>query len=166
MRRLITWVIVLLVGALAAVAIVAAIVNDDSPSAAHAVGSNSTTELSLCDSRQLELSIRATGFGAHVAALRLSGTEPCDVGELHVTVTVVGRNGERVPTEVAPPQKFIGPIHPEEELIATFDYTTRCRQRKPLSATVLAAGQIGSVTATAPATFRRDPFTTSPCSAS
>jgi len=165
MRRLVTWAVVFLVGGLAVVAIAAAIVNNDSPSTAHAVGSSST-ELSLCDSRQLELSIRATGFGAHVAALRLSDTEPCDVGELHVTVTVVGRNGQRVPTEVAPPQKFTGPIHPTEELIATFDYTTRCRQRGPLSATALAVGEIGSVTATAPVTLRRDPFTTSPCSAS
>ena len=165
MRRLVTWAVVFLVGGLAVVAIVAAIVNDDSASPVHAVGSPSTTELSLCDSRQLELSIRATGFGAHVAALRLSGNEPCDVGELHVTVTVVGRNGQRVPTEVAPPQKFTGPIHPTEELIATFDYTTRCRQRGPLSATALAVGEIGSVTATTPVAFRRDPFTTHHCKA-
>lgn len=163
MRRLVTWAVVLLVGGLAIVAISAAIVNNDSPSTAHAVGSPSTTELSLCDSRQLELSIRATGFGAHVAALRLSDTAPCDVGELHITVTVVGRNGQRVLTEVAPPQEFTGPIHPTEELIATFDYTTRCRQRGPLSATALAVGEIGSVTATAPVAFRRDPFTTPHC---
>jgi hypothetical protein len=165
MRRLATLSVVLLVGGLAVVAIVAGIVNDGSPSRAHAVGSNAKTEFSLCDSSQLELSIRATGFGAHVAALRLSGSQPCDVGELHVTVTVVGRNGQRVPTEVAPPEEFAGTIHPTEELIATFDYTTRCRRRGPLAATVLAVGEIGAVTATAPVGFRRDPFTTSPCKA-
>ncbi len=166
MRRVATWSVLALVVGVAGVAIGAAIVNDDSPSRAHAVGSSSTTEVSLCDGRQLELSIRASGFAGHVAALRLSGTEPCNVGELHVTATVVGRNGQRVPTEVAPPQKFAGPIHPGEELIATFDYTTRCREKGPLSATVLAVGEVGSVTATAPVTFRRDPFATSPCKAS
>jgi hypothetical protein len=64
MRRLVTWSVVLLVGGVAAAAIVAAVVNDDSPSSAQAVGANSTTDVSLCDSK-LELSIRASGFGAH-----------------------------------------------------------------------------------------------------
>ena len=142
----------------------AAVVNDDSPSSAHAVGANSTTDVSLCDS-QLELSIRASGFGAHVAALRLSGTEPCDLGELHVSAWVVGRNGQPVRTEVAPPQQFAGQIHPGEELIASFDYTMRCRQKEqgPFSATVIAVGEVGSVRATSPVAFRRDPFKTSPC---
>lgn len=165
MRRLATWLVSLLVAGVAVVATVAAIVNDDSASRADPGGENSTTDLSLCDAKQLELSIRASGFASHVAALRLSGTKPCEVGDLNVTATVVGRNGQSVPTEVAPPQKFVGPIHPGEELIATFDYTTRCRQKGPLSATVLAVGEVGSVTATAPVTLRRDPFTTSPCKA-
>ena len=164
MRRLVNWSVVLLVGGVAVVAIVAAIVNDDSPSRARAVGANSTTDtVSSCDSKQLELSIRASGFGAHVAALRLSGNEPCDVGELHVTATVVDQNGRRAPTKVAPPQEFTGQIHPGEELIASFDYATRCRQKAPFSATVIAEGEIGSVRATAPVAFRRDPFTSSPC---
>jgi hypothetical protein len=132
MRRVATWSVFLLVGGVAVVAIVAPIVNDHSPSSAHAVGANSTTDVSLCDSKQLELSIRASGFGAHVAALRLSGTEPCNVGELQVTATVVDRNGQRAPTTVAPPREFAGQIHPGEDLIATFDYTTRCRQKAPL----------------------------------
>jgi hypothetical protein len=161
MRRLATWSIFLLVGAVAGVAIVAAIVNDDSPSSAHAVVSNSTTDVSLCDSKQLELSIRASGFGAHVAALRLSGSEPCDVGGLHVTATVVDRNGKHVPTTVAPPQKFTGQIHPGEELVATFDYSARCRQKAPFSATVVAEGEIGSVRTTARVAFRRDPKSSS-----
>lgn len=161
---MVTWAVVL-VGGLALVAIAAAIVNHDLASRAHAVGINSTTDLSLCDAKQLELSIRASGFGAHVAALRLSGTEPCDVGELHVTATVVGRNGQRVPTEVAPPQEFTGQIRPGEERIATFDYTMRCRQKGPFSAMVISAGEVGSVSVTAPVAFRRDPFKTSPCKA-
>jgi hypothetical protein len=165
MRRLVTWSVFLLVGGVAAVAIVAAIVNDDSPSHANVVGVKHTTDVSLCDSGQLELSIRASGFGAHVAALRLSGTEPCDVGELHIAATVVDRNGKRAPTTVEPPHEFTGQIHPGEELIATFDYTTGCRQKAPFSATVIAEGEVGSVRATAPVAFRRDPFTTSPCKA-
>jgi hypothetical protein len=163
MRRLVTWSIVLLVAVVAGAAIVAAIVNDDSPSNAQAVVTNSTTDVSLCDSKQLALSIRASGFGAHVAALRLSGTEPCDVGELHVSAWVVGRNGQPVRTEVAPPQQFAGQINPGEELIASFDYTMRCRQKGPFSATVVVGGPGSPVRATAPVTFRRDPFTTSPC---
>jgi hypothetical protein len=143
---------------------VAAVVNDDSPSSAHAVGANSTTDVSLCDS-QLELSIRASGFGAHVAALRLSGTEPCDLGELHVSAWVVGRNGQPVRTEVAPPQQFAGQIHPGEELIASFDYTMRCRQKGPFSATVVVGGPGSPVRATAPVAFRRDPFSRPPCKA-
>ena len=140
----------------------AAVVNDDSPSSAHAVGANSTTDLSVCDS-QLELSIRASGFGAHVAALRLSGTEPCDLGELHVSAWVVGRNGQPVRTEVAPPQQFAGQIHPGEELIASFDYTMRCRQKGPFSATVVVGGPGSPVRATAPVAFRRDPFKSPSC---
>jgi hypothetical protein len=163
MRRLLTWSIVLLVAVVAGVAIVAAIVNDDSPSNAQAVVTNSTTDVSLCDSKQLALSIRASGFGAHVAALRLSGTEPCDVGELQITATVVDRNGQSVPTKVEPPQKFTGKIQPGVELIASFDYSMRCRQKGPFSATVIAKGEVGSARATAPVAFRRDPFTTSPC---
>ena len=165
MRRLATWLVFLLVAGVAGVAIVAAIVNDDSPPRALAVGINSTTDAPLCNSRQLELSIRASGFGVHVAALRLSSTEPCDVGELHVTARVVDRNGKDAPTTVAPPQAFRGEIHPRQELIATFDYTTPCRQKAPFSATVIAEGEVGSVRATAPVGFRRDPFTSPPCKA-
>jgi hypothetical protein len=164
MRRLVNWSVVLLVGGVAVVAIVAAIVNDDSPSSARAVGANSTTDtVSLCDSKQLELSIRASGFGAHVAALRLSSTEPCDVGELQVTATVVDRNGQHAPSTVEPPKEFAGQIHPGQELIATFDYTTRCRQKGPFSATVIAEGEVGTLRSTASVAFRRDPFATSPC---
>lgn len=165
MRRLVTGAIVLLVGGVAAAAILAAIVNNESPSRAEAVGSHSRADVSLCDVRQLELSIRASGFASHVAALRLSGAELCDVGQLHVTAAVVGQNGQRVPTQVAPPQEFAGQIHPGEELIATFDYTTPCRQKGPFLATVIAAGEVGSVRETAPVTFRRDPFTTPLCKA-
>jgi len=53
---------------------------------------------------------------------RLSGAEPCDLGVLHVSAWVVGRNGQPVRTEVAPPQQFAGQINPGEELIASFDY--------------------------------------------
>jgi hypothetical protein len=165
MRRIVTWAVVLLVGGVAVVAIVAAIVNDDSSFRRNVVGVKHTTDVSLCDSGQFELSIRASGFGAHVAALRLSGTDPCDVGELHVTAAVVDRKGQSVPTKVAPPQRFTGQIHPGEELIASFDYTMRCRQKGPFSATVIAEGEVGSLRATAPVAFRRDPFTTSPCKA-
>jgi hypothetical protein len=163
MRRLAGWAVFLLVGGVAAVAIVAAIVNDDSPSNAKTGGTTSTTAASLCDSKELQVSIRAAGFGAHVAALRLAGTEPCDVGELHVTAAVVGRNGQRVKTTVAPPREFTGQIHPGEELIASFDYTMRCGQKGPFSATVIAEGEVGSTRATAPVAFRRDPFAASPC---
>ena len=163
MRRLATWSVFLLVGAIAIIAIVAAVVNNDSSSSSSGVGTNSTPDVSLCDVTQLELSIRASGFAGHVAALRDSGTEPCDVGELHVTATVVGRNGQRVPATVAPPQEFTGEIHPGEELIETFDYSVRCRQKGPFSATVIAEGEVGSVRATSPVAFHRDPFKTSPC---
>jgi hypothetical protein len=165
MRRLATWSVVVLVAAVAVAAIAAAIVNNDSSPSANVVNNKSTTDLSLCDSKQLELSIRASGFAAHVAALRLSGTEPCDAGELQVTATVVDRNGRRAPTTVAPPREFAGQIHPGEDLIATFDYTTRCRQKAPFSATVIAEGEVGSLRATAPVGFRRDPFKTSLCKA-
>lgn len=156
----------LLVGLIAVVAIVAAIVNDDSSSQVNLGATRPTVDLSLCDSNGLELSIRASGFASHVAALRLPGTEPCDLGELQVTATVVNRNGERAQTTVAAPHKFSGVIHPGEELIATFDYTMRCRQKGqgPYSATVVAQGEIGSVRATSPVAFRRDPFTQSACS--
>jgi hypothetical protein len=164
-RRLATWSVLVLVGVLASVAIVAALVTDDSSSPSNVSHTESTADVSLCDWKDLELSIRASGFGAHVAALRLSSGQPCDVGELHVEATVVDRNGERVPTTVGPPRRFTGQIHPEEELIASFDYSARCRQRNsaPFSATVVAAGEIGSIRATAPVAFRRDPFKTSPC---
>jgi hypothetical protein len=152
----------LLVGGIAAVAILAALVEDDSASRASA-GATSSTEVSLCNPAQLDLSIRASGFAAHVAALRLSGSEPCDVGTLRITATVVDRNGDRAPTTVAPPRQLTGELHPGEELIATFDYTTRCRQRGPFSATVVAGGEIGTITAAAPVGVRRDPFTKSPC---
>jgi hypothetical protein len=160
-----TWSVLLLVGLIAVAAIAAAIVNDDSPSQVNLVATRPTADLSLCDSTQLELSIRASGFESHVAALRLSGTEPCDVGELHVTVTVADRRGERVPATVAPPEEFSGAIRPGQEFISTFEYRMRCRLKKqaPFSATVIAAGEIGSVTATAPVAFRRDPFTQSAC---
>lgn len=156
----------LLVGLIAVVAIVAAIVNDDSSSQVNLGATRPTVDLSLCDSKGLELSVRASGFASHVAALRLPGTEPCDLGELQVTATVVNRNGERAQTTVAAPHKFSGVIHPGEELIATFDYTMRCRQKGqgPYSATVVAQGEIGSVRATSPVAFRRDPFTQSACS--
>jgi hypothetical protein len=165
MRRLATWSVFLLVGAVAVIAIVAAVVNNDSSSRSSGAGTKSTPDVSLCDSKQLELSIRASGFAGHVAALRASGTGPCDVGELHVTATVVDRNGQGVSTTVAPPQEFSGEIHPGEELVETFDYTMRCRQKEkgPFSATVIAEGEIGSVRATSPVAFRRDPFETSPC---
>jgi hypothetical protein len=165
MRRLATWSVVVLVAAVAVVAIVAAIVNKDSSPSANLVSNKSTTDVSLCDSKQLGLSIRASGFAAHVAALRFSGTEPCDVGELQITATVVGRNDQRVATTVAPPHEFSGEIHPGEELIATFGYTMRCRQKGqgPFSATVIAEGEVGSLRATAPVAFRRDPFTQSAC---
>lgn len=154
-----------LVGVVASVAIVAAIVNGDSPSSAQAIVSTSTTDASLCDANELELSVRASGFAGHVAALRLSGTEPCDVGELNVTAAVIDRDGKSVATTVPPPHEFSGQIDPGEELIASFDYSARCRQKGavPFSATVIAAGEIGSLRATAPVAFRRDPFTTSPC---
>ena len=152
-----------MVGGLALAAIVAALLNTDSPSRANAVATNSTTEASLCSSSQLELSIRASGFAGHVAALRLSDTEPCDVGQLQVTATVVGRNGQPVPTTVAQPQQFTGLIHPGEELVASFDYRMRCRQKRPFSATVIAAGEVGSIRASAPVAFRRDPFTQHGC---
>jgi hypothetical protein len=165
MRRLATWSVFLIVGGVAITAIVAAVVNDDSSSSSSGVGTKPTSDVSLCDSKQLELSIRASGFAGHVAALRDSGTEPCDVGELHVTATVVDRNGQRVPATVAPPQEFTGVIHPGEELVETFDYTMRCRQKEqgPFSATVIAVGEVGSVRATSPVAFRCDPFKTSPC---
>jgi hypothetical protein len=147
---------------------VAAVVNDDSPSSSttnvsEAMESGWAKVRSLCGSKQLKLSIRASGFGSHVAALRLSGTEPCDVGELHVSAWVVGRNGQNVPTEVAPPQEFAGVIHPGEELIASFDYTMRCRQKGPFSATVVLGGPDSPVRATAPVAFRRDPFKSPSC---
>jgi hypothetical protein len=163
MRRLATWAVVLLVVAVAVVAIVAAIVNNDSPSTASAGATTFTTQVSLCDSTQLELSIRASGFAAHVAALRLAATQPCNVGQLHVTASVLDRNGRSVTTTVAPPQEFTGQIHPGDEMIATFDYRAECRQQGPFSATVIAEGEIGSVTATAPVSFRRDPFKQSAC---
>jgi hypothetical protein len=163
MRRLATWAVVLLVVAVAVVAVVAAIVNNDSPSTASAGATTFTTQVSLCDSTQLELSIRASGFAAHVAALRLAATQPCNVGQLHVTASVLDRNGRSVTTTVAPPQEFTGQIHPGDEMIATFDYRAECRQQGPFSATVIAEGEIGSVTATAPVSFRRDPFKQSAC---
>jgi len=165
MRRVATWFVLVLVVGVASAAIVAAIVNDEPPSSAHAVGSNSTTDVSLCDARQLELSISASGFAGYVAALRLSGAEPCNVGELHVTARVIDRNGKHAPTTVAPPQEFTGEIHPRQDLIATFDYTTPCRQKAPFLATVIAEGEVGSLRATEPVRFRRDPVTTSPCKA-
>jgi hypothetical protein len=76
---------------------------------------------------------------------------------------VVDRNGQRVTTTVAPPQEFTGEIHPGEELVETFDYRARCRQKAPFSATVVAQGEVGSVKATAPVAFRRDPFKQSSC---
>jgi hypothetical protein len=157
--------VLLLVGLIAVVAIVAAIVNDDSSSQANLSSTSRTADLSLCASKDLELSIRASGFAGHVAALRLSDTEPCDVGELNVTASVVDRNGERVPTTVAPPRQFSGEIRPGQELISTFEYRMRCRLKEqgPFSATVIAAGEIGSVTAAAPVAFRRDPFTQYAC---
>jgi hypothetical protein len=165
MRRVATWSVVVFVLALTVVGIVAAFVNGDSSSPLNVARTESTEDVSLCDATELELSIRASGFGAHVAALRLSSAEPCSVGELQVTATVVDRRGEGVPTTVERPRKFIGQINPEEELIATFDYSARCRQRNaaPFLATVVAAGEIGSVRATGNVSFRRDPFKTSPC---
>ena len=115
MRHVVTWLVVLLVGGVAVAAIVAAIAHDDEASPASPAGARSTVEVSLCDSSQLELSIRASGFGAHVAALRLSSAEPCDVGELHVAATVVDRNGKRARTKVAPPRKLTGEIRPGQE---------------------------------------------------
>ena len=162
-RRLATWAICLFVVAVAAVAVVAAIVNNDSPSTASAGATTFTTQVSLCDSKQLELSIRASGFAAHVAALRLAATKPCNVGQLHVTATVLDRNGRSVTTTVAPPHEFAGQIHPGAEMIATFDYRAECRQKAPFTATVIAEGEIGSVQATAPVAFRRDPFKQSAC---
>jgi len=161
-RRVVTWSVFLLVGGIAAVAIAAAIVNGDS---SRATVDGDTTEVSPCDSGQLELSIRASGFGAHIAALRLSGSEPCDVGDLPIRATVVDRNGRHSSTTVGPPQEFTGQIDPGEELVATFDYTTRCRQKGPFSATLIAEGEDGSLEATAPISFRRDPFTTPACKA-
>jgi hypothetical protein len=147
---------------------VAAVVNDDSPSSSttnvsEAMESGWAKVGSLCGSKQLKLSIRASGFGAHVAALRLSGTEPCDVGKLHVSAWVVGRNGQPVLTKVAPPQQFAGQINPGEELIAGFDYTMPCRQRGPFSATVVVGGRDSPVRATAPVAFRRDPLKSRSC---
>ena len=165
MRRLATSAVVLLAVAVGVAAIVAAIVNDDSISHVNAAVTTSTNDVALCDSSQLGLSIRASGFAAHVAALRLSGTQPCDVGELRVTAAVVDRNGQSVKTKVYQPQQYSGQIHPGEELLQTFDYSMRCRQKGPFSATVIAAGEIGSIRATAPVAFRRDPFTSSPCQA-
>jgi hypothetical protein len=164
-RRVATWSIVVLVGALAGVAIVAAFVKDGSSSPSNVAHTESMEDVSLCDATELELSIRASGFGAHVAALQLSSPESCDVGVLQVEATLVDRNGERVPTTVDPPRKFTGQIHPEEELIATFDYSARCRQKNaaPFLATIVATGEIGSVRATDYVDFRRDPFKTSPC---
>ena len=153
----------LLVGGIAVAAIVAAIAHDDGTSHASAADVGSTAKVSLCDSAQLALSIRASGFGAHVAALRLSGAEPCNVGELDVRAIVVDRNGKRSPTRVAPPRKLTGEIGPDQELISTFDYSTGCRQKAPFTATVIAAGEIGSLRATTPVTFRRDPFSVHPC---
>jgi hypothetical protein len=80
MRGLATWAVFLLVGAVAVIAIVAAVVNNDSSSSSSGVGTNSTVDVSLCDSKQLELSIRASGFAAHVAGLRDSGTDPAMLG--------------------------------------------------------------------------------------
>jgi hypothetical protein len=165
MRRLATWSVVVLVAAVAVAAIAAAIVNNDSSPSANVVDNKSTTDLSLCDSKQLELSIWASGFAGYVVALRLSGAEPCNVGELHVTARVIDRNGKHAPTTVAPPQEFTGEIHPRQDLISTFDYTTPCRQKAPFSATVIAEGEVGSLRATEPVGFRRDPFTASPCKA-
>jgi hypothetical protein len=47
MRRIATWSVLVFVVVVTGVAIVAAIVNDDSPSGAHAVGSNSATDMSF-----------------------------------------------------------------------------------------------------------------------
>ena len=165
MRRLATWAVVLLTVAIGGVAIVAAIVNDDSISHVDAAITPSPDDVALCDSSQLRLSIRASGFAAYVAALRLSGTQPCDVGEFRLTAAVVDGKGQPVKTKVHEPQQYSGQIHPGEELIQTFDYSMRCRQKGPFPATVIAAGEIGSIRATAPVAFRRDPFTTSPCAA-
>jgi len=157
--------VLLLVGLIAVFALVAAIRNDDSPSQVNLGATGPTADLSLCDSTDLELSIRASGFASHGAALRLSGAEPCDVGKLQVTATVVDRNGGRVPATVASPGEFSGEIRPDQELISTFEYRMRCRLKElgPFSATVIAAGEVGSVTATALVAFRRDPFTQSAC---
>jgi hypothetical protein len=141
---------------------VAALANDP-PSRGSAVGTEPATDVPLCDSSQLELSIRASGFGAHVAALRFTGAQPCDVGELHITATVAGRNRRRISTEVAPPQQFSGRIGPGDELIGTFDYTMGCREnlKGPFSAAITAEGEVGAIRATSPVAFRRDPFTAS-----
>jgi hypothetical protein len=142
---------------------VAAIVNDDSSSEANVAGTRSAAEPSLCDSRQLQFSIWRRDLGP--VSPRFASPALSSVGQLHVTAAVVGQNGQRVPTEVAPPQEFTRQIHPGEELIASFDYTMRCQQKGPFSATVIAAGEVGSVRETAPVTFRRDPFTTPLCKA-
>ncbi len=152
-RRLTTWAVAAGVCAIAVVAIIAAVKNRGSSPRAHAAPA-SMTATPLCDLRRLSLSIRASGFFVHVAALRLRGTPPCDVGHLTVTATVVDRRGDRVPTSVAPPGQYAGQIHPDEEMIATFRYDPRCGQKPPLAATVVAQGEIGSIRATAPVPFR------------
>jgi hypothetical protein len=152
-RRLTTWAVVAGVCVIALVAILAAIRNGGSkPRAAQAAAASTATP--LCDSRRLSLSIRPSGFFVHVAALRLRGGPPCDVGQLTVTARVVDRRGGRVPSSVTPPGRFAGQIHAHEEMIATFSYDPRCGQKPPLAATVVAQGEIGSIRATSPVAFR------------
>jgi hypothetical protein len=152
-RRLTTWAVTAGVCAIALAAILATIKNGGSSPRAQAAAA-STTATPLCDLRRLSLSIRPSGFLVHVAALRLRGGPPCDVGHLTVTATVVDRRGGRVPSSVAPPGQYTGQMHPDAEMIATFRYDPRCDQKPPLAATVVAQGEIGSIRTTAPVAFR------------
>jgi hypothetical protein len=143
MRRLATWLVVGLLGALGAAAAITAVVTDNNGSSAVPMDTHRSTTVSLpgCRHGQLGLSIEMAS-GSPALVLRHVSGPACDVGKLEIRTAIRDQRGERVPVHDTR-SAFAGEISLGVGFIDTFAYLPRCDQKGPLVATAT-AGELGA----------------------
>jgi hypothetical protein len=143
MRRLATWLVVGLLGALGLAAAITALVETGNGDAALSTEQRSTTvSLPGCREGQLALSIEEIPGDSLAVVLRHVSGRRCDVGRLPIATTIRDQRGELVPHQ-GNRAVFTGELSLGVPSIDSLVYLPRCDQRGPLVATA----QAGDLTA-------------------
>jgi hypothetical protein len=146
MQRLATWLIVGFLGAVVAVAAIAALARDGDGNSEVARDTSPSTPMLVprCRAAQLRLSIEMR-HGSPAVVLRHVSGPACDVGTLRIATRVRDQRGEPVLVQDLR-SAFTGEISPDVDFIGGFVYTPLCDQTEPLLATVRAGDLTASQT--------------------